>query len=85
VQAMNLCFLSGKSMQLVALTRNGGVAVTTWTATLPVVLAGVAALLAGIALRSRADTQTYRRWLEYGLFVIAIMLLGQLAWRAWNS
>lgn len=81
VQAMNLCFLSGKAMQVVAFTMNGGISAGAWAATAPVVLTGAAALYAGMALRSRVDAATYRRWLKYALFVMALLLLAQFAYR----
>lgn len=65
VQAMNLCFLSGKTMQVVALTVNGGITSASWAATLPIILIGAAGLFGGIALRSRVDTGAYRVWLKY--------------------
>jgi len=84
VQAMNLCFLSGKSMQVLALTVNGGVTAAAWAATLPAVLTGAAALMVGIALRSRVDAETFRAWLRHALLVMAVLLLAQFAHHAWN-
>ena len=39
----------------------------------------VATPLAGMRLRSRIDAATYRKWLRKALWVIALLLIGQLA------
>jgi len=80
VQALNLCFLTGKSTQFLTLATTGGVEAMQWLVTLP--LAGVATLgaLAGIRLRDRIDAATYRRWLKGALLVMAGLLVVQQAW-----
>ena len=77
VQALNICFLVGKSTQFVTLTVAGGVTAAQWLGTLPLALvAGVGALY-GIRIRNRIDAATYRQWLKGALFVIALILCGQ--------
>lgn len=81
VQALNICFFTGKTTQFVTLATAGGVESVQWLATLP--LAAIAALgaLAGIRIRSRIDADTYRRWLKWALFAMAVVLVVQEPWR----
>ena len=44
---------------------------------LPLALLALVGLSGGMALRSRIDTRTYRRWLRYALLIIAILLIVQ--------
>lgn len=80
VQALNLCFLAGKSTQAATLTAAGGLSASFWISTLPFAAVGVAALMVGISIRSRVDANTYRRWLRRALTVIAAVLVAQFAW-----
>jgi len=82
VQAMNLCFLVGKSTQFTVLTAAGGVTAAQWLETLPLVAIGVAGSLTGVRLRNRIDAPSYRTWVKRALLVIALVLLAQYAW-AW--
>jgi len=82
VQALNLCFLSGKMTQFATLTWSGGVSPVQWLITLPLAVLAVAALLAGVHIRDRIDAATYRVWLKRALFVIALILLAQYAYAA---
>ncbi len=77
VQVLNLCFSVGKPTQFVVLTVEGGVTWVQWAVTLPFALVVVATTEAGINIRNRIDTATYRRWLLRLLFVIALVLLIQ--------
>ena len=77
VQALNVCFLVGKSTQLTILATSGGVGAAEWLATLPFVAVGVAGSWCGVRVRHRIDAPTYRVWVKRGLFVIAIGLLAQ--------
>ncbi len=81
VQALNLCFLAGKSTQGLTLALAGGVPVAVWLSTLPFAAAGAGGLLAGIRVRTRIDAETYRAWLKRALSVIAALLIAQFAWR----
>jgi uncharacterized membrane protein YfcA len=80
VQAMNICFLVGKTTQFAVLAGYGGVTGAQWAATLPLVVIGAAGSLAGVRLRSGIDAPTYRAWVKRALFVISLVLLGQFAY-----
>ena len=80
VQALNICFLIGKSTQLTVLTTYGGVTAAEWLATIPLAAIGVAASFVGVRLRDRIDARTYRVWVKGALLVIALVLLGQSAY-----
>lgn len=77
VQAMNICFLTGKSTQFVTLASAGGVSASQWLMTLPLAVIAAAGALYGVRVRSRIDEATYRRWLRAALFVIAMILIAQ--------
>jgi uncharacterized membrane protein YfcA len=85
VQVLNLCFSVGKPTQLVVLTTEGGVTWLQWAMTLPFAAIVAATTVAGINIRSRIDTASYRRWLLNVLFVIAIALLIQHAYGVWHT
>jgi len=80
VQALNICFLVGKTTQFTVLTIRGSVGMSEWLATLPLVAIGVAGSFAGVRIRNRIDAQAFRVWVKRALFVIALGLLGQYAW-----
>jgi len=80
VQALNICFLVGKSTQFTVLTFRGGVGMGEWLATLPLVAIGVAGSFVGVRIRHRIDAATFRLWVKRALFVIALVLLAQYAW-----
>lgn len=80
VQALNLSFLAGKTMQFATLATAGGVAPAQWLATLPLALVAAAGALFGIRMRNRIDGATYRRWLKWALLAMAVLLVGQEAW-----
>jgi MFS superfamily sulfate permease-like transporter len=52
----------------------GGVPAAAWLATLPYAAIGALGFFAGLRIRNRADTATYRRWVKRALFVIAMIL-----------
>ncbi len=81
VQALNLCFLAGKTSQSLTLAYGGGIPAGVWVSTLPFAAVGAAGLLTGIRVRSRIDAETYRAWLKRALWVIAALLIGQFALR----
>jgi hypothetical protein len=80
VQALNICFLVGKTTQFTVLTFRGGVGVNEWLATLPLVAIGVAGSLIGVRIRNHIDAHAFRVWVTRALFVIAVGLLAQYAW-----
>ena len=77
VQALNICFITGKTTQFATLTAAGGVTATQWLLTLPLAIVAAAGALYGIRVRDRIDAQTYRRWLKGALFAIALILCAQ--------
>lgn len=79
VQVLNLCFTVGKPTQMFVLTTEGGVTWTQWAVTLPFAVIATVCALAGVRIRNRIDTATYRRWLLRLLFVIAVVLAVQYA------
>jgi uncharacterized membrane protein YfcA len=81
VQALNLCFFTGKATQFATLATVGGVGATQWITTLPLAAVAAAGAWAGIHIRSRIDADTYRRWLKWALFATAIFLIAQQLWR----
>lgn len=77
VQSLNICFVVGKLVQFSVLTTRGGVAMTEWLTTVPLVAIGAAAFFVGLRVRNRIDAPTYRRWVKHALFAIASVLLAQ--------
>jgi uncharacterized membrane protein YfcA len=82
VQALNLCFVSGKTTQFATLALSGGVKPVQWLITLPLAVFAVAAVVAGVRIRNRIDAATYRWWLKRALLVIALILMAQYAYAA---
>jgi len=79
VPALQICFFIGKTTQFSVLTLHGGVAMTQWVATLPLVVFAIAGVFAGARIRRRIDAETYRVWVKRALLVIAAALLMQYA------
>lgn len=77
VKALNLCFLTGKTAQLSTLLITTNIPTSAWVSTLPLCVVGIGTLLAGMRIRDRVDTATYRRWLKIALVVTAAILFGQ--------
>jgi uncharacterized membrane protein YfcA len=77
VQIFNMCFLTGKLMQVAVFTRAGLLTQEMLVATAPLAALAVVTLLAGMALRARITPETYRSWLTRLLWVMAVLLIGQ--------
>lgn len=77
VQAMQICFLVGKTSQFAVLTLHGGVTSAQWIATLPLTVVAVAAGFAGVRVRNRIDAARFRHWVKRALALIAIALIAQ--------
>jgi len=77
VQVFNLCFLAGKLSQAATFGSAGFFTLDVIRATLPLALFALLGLSGGMAIRSRFETRTYRRWLRRALFVIVILLTVQ--------
>ena len=83
VQAMNMCFLVGKSTQFATLASAGGVTALQWAMTLPLAVAAGAGAWYGVRVRGRIEAASYRRWVRGALFAIAGLLIGQYAYGFW--
>ena len=81
VQAMQMCFMVGKTTQFTVLTLHGGVSSAQWLATLPLCVIAVAAGVGGARLRGRIDAAMFRKWVKRALWVIAFALLTQYAYQ----
>jgi uncharacterized membrane protein YfcA len=77
VQALNLCFTAGKATQVATWAAAGAMTPALWMAVAAFTVPSVAALFAGMRVRSRIDAVTYRRWLRAALWVMALLLIGQ--------
>jgi len=81
VPAMNISFFVGKSTQLATLMASGIATPMHWLVTLPLAVIATIASLYGSRVRSRIDGETYRVWMKRLLLTMAMILLGQVAWR----
>lgn len=77
VQTFNMCFLMGKLTQTLVFARAGYLNGEMLISTAPLAAVAVAALIVGMALRSRIAADTYRAWLRKLLWVVALVLLTQ--------
>jgi uncharacterized membrane protein YfcA len=84
VQALQICFMVGKTTQFAVLTLYGGVPASQWLATLPLVAVAMAAGFGGARVRNRIDAVTFRTWVKRSLLAIAIVLLVQSSYYAWH-
>ena len=80
VQAMNICFLTGKTTQFATLASAGGVSALHWAMTLPLAAIAASGTVYGVRVRNRIDAATYRRWLRGALLAIAVILVAQYAY-----
>ena len=84
VEAMQICFMVGKTTQFTVLTLHGGVSSAQWFATLPLCVVAVAAGVGGARMRDRIDAAMFRKWVKRALAIIALALLAQYAYNAWH-
>jgi uncharacterized protein len=77
IQTMNLCFVAGKLSQALTWAAVGGIAWSSFAATLPLVAVAALAFLAGSRIRSRSDAATYRGWLRKFIWAMVALLLAQ--------
>lgn len=85
VQILNLCFSMGKGAQTATWAASGEMTQAAWLVVGGLVVPSVAALFAGMRVRDRIDTATYRRWLRGALWIMALLLLGQFSVKAFAS
>ena len=83
-QILNLCFLGGKVVQAATLGAAGKIRVSQALANVPLTLVGLAGLYAGMSVQKRVSADSYKRWLRYALFVIAVVLLWQSGRWLWS-
>ena len=83
VQTFNLCFLAGKLAQIGVFSSVALFDRQTAIATLPLVIAALAALFAGMWIRDRISTELYRRVVKQVLFVLALILMSQYFVAMW--
>ena len=83
VPALQICFFIGKTTQFSVLTLHGGVTMTQWAATLPLVAFAIGGVFGGARIRHRIDAETYRVWVKRALWVIAFALLAQYGYLNW--
>lgn len=81
VQALQICFMVGKTTQFTVLTVYGGVTAAQWLATLPLIAVAVAASFGGVRVRNRIDAESFRIWVKRSLAVIALVLFSQYAYQ----
>lgn len=82
VQTLNMCFSVGKSTQVLTLAGSGALTAPVWLAIGALTVPSVAALFAGMRMRSRIDAAAYRNWLRKALWLMALLLIGQFAFSA---
>ena len=80
VQALNICFLVGKTIQFTVLSTRGGISLSQWATTLPLAAVAAGTFFLGLRVRYRIDAQTFRVWVRRFLLAIALVLLGEYAY-----
>jgi uncharacterized membrane protein YfcA len=78
VQTLNLCFSIGKGSQVATLAASGAIG-GLWLTVAGLSVPAVAALAAGMRVRSRIDADTYRAWLRKALWIMAVVLIAQFS------
>lgn len=79
VQVFNLCFMAGKLSQMAVFAGAGLLTGPVVLATTPLALLGLCTLAAGMLVRERIPTATYRRIVRHVLLGLALLLLGRFA------
>jgi uncharacterized membrane protein YfcA len=79
-QALNLCFLVGKSTQAATLGVSGQIGLATLIATAPLTIISVAALVAGFRIQARMPAGLYQGLLRIVLWGMALLLVLQVGW-----
>jgi len=78
-QVLNLCFITGKTIQAATLSLAGPGILPLLAASLPLTVLAIAALLLGIRLQKRMSPDAYSRILRATLAAFVILLTGQAA------
>lgn len=77
VQVFNMCFLAGKLAQITVFGASGYLTTSVVGVSTPLAAVAVVALVAGMALRERIPTTTYRTLVKWVLFILAVVLVVQ--------
>lgn len=83
-QALNLCFLGGKTVQAIVLTAAGEIRIASALANVPLTLVALVGLYCGAYIQSRFSAHTYNRVLRWVLWAIAVVLIVQGAPWLWR-
>ncbi|WP_240481060.1 sulfite exporter TauE/SafE family protein [Ectothiorhodospira sp. BSL-9] len=75
VQAINLCFLLGKSTQALTFAALGLLGLELLWLSLPLAITALIGLRAGMWIRERVNANTYRGWLRGLLWLLCILLV----------
>ena len=75
VQAINLCFLLGKSTQALTFAALGLLGLELLWLSLPLAITALIGLRAGMWIRERVNADTYRGWLRGLLWLLCILLV----------
>lgn len=84
IQIFNLCFIVGKLTQAGSLAAAGEIHWADMPGNLALTVLAVLALLVGMRLQARTSPAQYRQWLNVSLAVMAVLLLGQVAWQTFS-
>jgi uncharacterized membrane protein YfcA len=80
-QTMNFCFFFGRSVQAVTLGAAGEISMDAALANIPLTLVAIGGHFVGARIQRLFSAATFKRMLNYILFVIGLMLTAQgLAW-----
>lgn len=77
-QILNLCFIVGKTTQLASLGVSGHVGAASFALTAPLAVLAVAVLSLGMRLQRGMSQEMYRSLLRKALWIMAIILVGQV-------
>ncbi|MFH1980266.1 MAG: sulfite exporter TauE/SafE family protein [Pseudomonadota bacterium] len=77
IQVFNFCFLFGKLTQGAVFAGAGLMTAEVLSASAPLAALGLLAMLAGMRIRDKIPTETYRQWLRRLLTVLAVLLMVQ--------
>jgi uncharacterized protein len=83
-QALNLCFLGGKTVQAMTLGLAGEIRIAGALANVPLTVVALGGLYLGARIQSRFSAQTYNRILRWVLFGIALLLVVQAGPWLWR-
>ena len=76
-QILNLCFIGGKTVQALTLAGAGQIRLSETLANVPLTIISIVGLWLGMRAQRHVSPDTYKRWLRYVLFVLALALIYQ--------